>query len=170
MAPSSSAEVAEEDDMFGDDFEIPPHPAVGVSGAVLTRDEEDEGLSVSLMEGHDTGDVLSTGHHGVEFDIMTGSEGVQAVRHEEHSQPGVTAGKEGGHGVLGSLALAEEGLGRTQKEGDEQGFELDPDSGMYYNSNIGFYFDPSTQRWCDAATGEWYSLENGQYVAVQYRC
>ncbi len=54
------------------------------------------------------------------------------------------------------------------EEGDAalQGFELDPDSGMYYNSALGFYFDPASHLWRDAASGAWYKMEGGQYVAV----
>lgn len=42
------------------------------------------------------------------------------------------------------------------EEGDE-GFVMDDDSGLLYNSARGLFFDPASQRFRDANTGQWFA-------------
>ena len=84
-------------------------------------------------------------------------------------------GEDGGATPMEVTGLQEEGGGGMAPESDVeeggdgeealQGFVLDPDSGLYYNSTLGFYFDPASQRWRDAGSGIWYRMEDGQYIA-----
>lgn len=77
---------------------------------------------------------------------------------ESHAQE--TQLPEGTAGVTGAHIAQGEGVPAPYLP---EGFELDPSSGLHYNSIMGLYFDPTSSLFMDAGSGCWYrtTLDGG---------
>ena len=135
-----------------------PAPADGDSMAVDDDDGQDMfacEFAVAQHPPQETSEAGAAAADGVGPSSGMGEDG------------GATPMEVAGLQEVGGGGLAPESQDEEGGDGEEalQGFVLDPDSGLYYNSTLGFYFDPASQRWRDAGSGIWYRMEDGQYIA-----
>ncbi|PNW82914.1 hypothetical protein CHLRE_06g299450v5 [Chlamydomonas reinhardtii] len=58
--------------------------------------------------------------------------------------------------AAGTAAVATQTAPPAPPAGLPPGYDLDPSTGYYYNSDVGFYWDPATCLYGDASTGAWH--------------
>ena len=150
----------DDDDMFGDKFDLhtvqPPSARPGSS---------DGSRSLDPAEASTAGEASTAETAG------NPSQGRGAEEHAVWPSEGGGIGEAAADGSNGGVAQDYHIDSVEDAGGDEgpmQGFELDADSGMLYNSSLGFFYDPNTGLWRDAASGRWFrqSSEGGQFVDV----
>jgi hypothetical protein len=159
-------------DMFGDEFDIlsAKHP----SHKPLTRGTGAAPAAVADVTPEGAGPWMAT---GAAVDGVT-PEGAGPPPRKEAGVDNLTRNVDkaaeglhrtrGDEGIEAAAAVATSGVIEDIAEDDlsgMQGFELDVDSGMLYNSHLGFFFNPSTGQWRDAASGRWFTRGlDGQFV------